>query len=163
MFNKVILIGNLTRDPEIKYLPSGMAVCDFDIAVNRKYRTKDGQKGEDTTFVQCKAWDKKAEFVAEWFKKGKLILVEGRLNQESWEDKQTGAKRSKLNVVGENFSFVGTKSDSGGGGGGHQQQGGGGGGYSQPAQQQQQPSYDNQPQQGPPAGGGGNTEDDLPF
>ena len=115
-YSKVIMVGNLTRDPELKYLGSGTAVTNFSVAVNRKWK-KDGVEKEEVSFIDCTAWARTAEGIAEHFEKGKPILVEGHLKQESWDDAQTGAKRSKLKVVVEAFQFVGGKrSDSESGG-----------------------------------------------
>lgn len=104
-FNKVILLGNLTRDPQFKTLASGTAVCEFGMAVNRKY-TADGEKREDVTFVDITAFGKQAETINQYCTKGKQLLVEGRLKFDTWEDKQ-GGKRSKLSVIVEGFQFVG--------------------------------------------------------
>jgi single-strand DNA-binding protein len=111
--NKVMLIGNLTRDPELKYTPGNQAVCELGIAVNRKYRTKDNEEREEVTFVDCEAWGKQAEVIKQYMAKGRPIFIEGRLKLDTWEDKE-GGKRSKMRVVVENFQFLG----SGGGGGG---------------------------------------------
>ena len=111
--NKVMLIGNLTRDPELKYTPGNQAVCELGIAVNRKYRTKDNEEREEVTFVDCEAWGKQAEVIKQYMAKGRPIFIEGRLKLDTWEDKD-GGKRSKMRVVVENFQFLG----SGGGGGG---------------------------------------------
>src|SRR5215210_7675067 len=123
-FNKVLLMGNLTRDPQLKYLPSQTAVAEFGVACNRKFRTAQGEDREEVTFVDCTAWGKQAEVINQYMTKGKPIFIEGRLKYDSWEDKQGGGKRSKLSVVIENFQFVGGR-DGGGGGGG----GGGAGSY----------------------------------
>lgn len=109
-FNKVILAGNLTRDPELKYTPKGMAVARIGIAVNRTWKTESGEKKEEVTFVDVDAWGNTAETVAKFFSKGKPILIEGRLKLDTWTDKQSGQNRSKLGVVMESFSFI----DSGG-------------------------------------------------
>jgi single-strand DNA-binding protein len=111
-FNKVILAGNLCRDPEVRYTPKGTAVCKFSIAVNRKWKNEAGEQKEDVTFVDIDSFGKQAETVAQWFKKGNPILVEGRLKLDQWEDKNTKEKRSKLGVVLEGFSFLGGKSDA---------------------------------------------------
>jgi single-strand DNA-binding protein len=111
--NKVMLIGNLTRDPELKYTPGNQAVCELGLAVNRKYRTKDNEEREEVTFVDCEAWGKQAEVIKQYMAKGRPIFIEGRLKLDTWEDKE-GGKRSKMRVVVENFQFLG----SGGGGGG---------------------------------------------
>jgi single-strand DNA-binding protein len=106
-FNKVILLGNLTRDPSLKFLPSQMAVAEFGIACNRKYKDK-----EEVAFIDATAFGKTAEIINEHFHKGKSILLEGRLKYDSWEDKQGGGKRSKLTVVVESFQFVGGKAEA---------------------------------------------------
>ena len=113
-FNKVILMGNLTRDPELRQTQSGTSVCRFSIAVNRSYNAQDGSSRDETCFVEIDCFGKSAENIAKFFSKGKPILVEGRLRQDSWEDKQTGQKRTKLMVVLERFEFVGSARDNGG-------------------------------------------------
>ena len=113
--NKVMLIGNLTRDPELKYTPGNQAVCEIGLAVNRKYRTKDNEEREETTFVDCEAWGKQAEVLKQYMTKGKPLFVEGRLKLDTWEDKD-GGKRSKMRVVIENFQFLGSAGGGGGGG-----------------------------------------------
>jgi single-strand DNA-binding protein len=105
-YNRVILAGNITRDPELRYTASGQAVAKLGLAVNRKYKTKEGEQREDTTYVDCTAWARSAEILCEYVKKGDPILIEGRLHYSTWEDKETGAKRSKLDVVIENFQFL---------------------------------------------------------
>jgi single-strand DNA-binding protein len=114
-FNKVILMGNLTRDPELRTTPAGQHVCKFGLAVNRVYNTRDGEKREDTTFVDIEAWGKQAETIAKYMTKGKSLMVEGRLKFESWEDKNSGAKRSRLSVFAENFQFLGGRDEMGSG------------------------------------------------
>jgi len=112
-FNKVILAGNLTRDPELKYTPKGSAVASFTLAVNRNWTTESGEKREEVTFIDITAFGKTAEIIGKFFAKGKPILMEGRLKLDQWDDKATGAKRSKLGVVLESFSFIGgDKSES---------------------------------------------------
>jgi single-strand DNA-binding protein len=116
--NKVILIGNLTRDPEIKYTPKGTAVAELGLAINRFIPASDGQeKREETTFIDVTLWGRTAEVASEYAKKGQPIYVEGRLQLDSWEDKTSGQKRSKLKVVGENIQLLGSKGGGGGGGG----------------------------------------------
>jgi single-strand DNA-binding protein len=133
-FNKVILMGNLTRDPQLKYLPNQTAVVEFGLACNRKWKGPNGEDREDVTFVDCASFGKQAEVINQYFTKGKPIFIEGRLKFDSWEDKQGGGKRSKLSVVIENFQFIGSR-DGGGGG-----PGGPGGGYdSQPGDNQSAP------------------------
>ena len=140
--NKVMLIGNLTRDPEVRYTPKGTAVTDIGLAVNRVYSTDDGDKREETTFVDITLWGRQAEVAGQYMKKGRPIYVEGRLQLDTWDDKESGQKRSKLKIVGENFQFLGSKDDNAGGGGG-------GGGQSS-AQQQQQQAAPQQQQSAPP-------------
>lgn len=106
-FNKVILLGNLTRDPELRTLPSGNSVARIGLAVNRRYTAKDGSAKEETTYVDIDAFGKQAETIAKFCTKGSGLLVEGRLKLDQWDDRATGEKRSKLGVVLENFTFVG--------------------------------------------------------
>lgn len=96
--NKVFLAGRLTRDPELRYIASGTALCKLGLAVSRKYRTKDGEQQEETLFINVTCWDKTAEFVGENFHKGRPIIVEGRLTSNEWEDKNTGQKRTSIEV-----------------------------------------------------------------
>jgi len=110
-FNKVMMIGNLTRDPQLKNVSNGIVVAEFGLAMNRKYRTAAGEDKEEVCFVDCSAFGKQAETIAQWCKKGKQILVEGRLKYDTWEDKVGGAKRHKLSVVVENFQFLGSRAD----------------------------------------------------
>ena len=117
-YNKVMLIGNLTRDPEIKYTPKGTAIADIGLAVNRNYTTDSGEKREEVTFIDVTLWGRVAEIVGEYCKKGRPLFVEGRLQLDTWDDKATGQKRSKLKVVGENIQLLGSR--EGGGGGGEQ-------------------------------------------
>jgi single-strand DNA-binding protein len=112
-----MLIGNLTRDPDLKYTPGNQAVCEIGLAVNRKYRTKEGEDREETTFVDCEAWGKQAEVLKQYMTKGKPLFIEGRLKLDTWEDKD-GGKRSKMRVVIENFQFLGAAGGGGSGGGG---------------------------------------------
>lgn len=115
-FNKVILMGNLTRDVEIRHTPSNTAVGNFGIAVNRKYKTQSGEQREDVAFIDCEAWGRTAETIAQYMNKGSSILIEGRLKMEQWDDKNGGGKRSKIVVVVENFQFVGGGTANSGGG-----------------------------------------------
>ena len=117
-FNKVILMGNLTRDPQLKYLPSQTAVAEFGLAMNRRWRDAQGQDREEVCFVDCAAFGKTGETINQYFKKGKPIFIEGRLKLDQWDDKQGGGKRSKLSVIVEGFSFIGGPGEGGGGGGG---------------------------------------------
>jgi single-strand DNA-binding protein len=106
-FNKVILLGNLTRDPEVRYTPKGSAVCDLGIAVNRVYTTDSGERREDVTYVDVVLWARLAEIAGEYLKKGRPVFIEGRLQMDTWDDKQTGQKRTKLRVVGESMQLLG--------------------------------------------------------
>jgi len=106
-FNKVILAGNLTRDPELKHTPKGTAVAKLGLAINRNWTTESGEKREEVTFVDVTAFGKQAEVLAQYLRKGRSVLIEGRLNLETWDDKTTGQKKSKLGVVMESFSFLG--------------------------------------------------------
>src|SRR5512135_2753112 len=112
-YNRVILAGNLTRDPELRYTPKGTAVAEIGIAVNRSWKDESGQMQEEVTFVDVAAYGRQAEVIGQYLKKGRPLLVEGRLKLDSWDDKQTGQKRSKLRVVLESFQFL----DSGNRGG----------------------------------------------
>ena len=115
-FNKVILMGNFTRDPELRQTQSGTSVCRFSIAVNRSYNSQDGSTRDETCFVEVDSFGRTAENIAKFFSKGRPILIEGRLRQDSWEDKQTGQRRTKLLVVLERFEFVGSSRDQQNGG-----------------------------------------------
>jgi single-strand DNA-binding protein len=146
--NKVMIIGNLTRDPEVRYTPKGSAVCDMAIAVNRRYVTDSGERQEEVTYLDIVLWNKQAELAGQYLAKGRAVFIEGRLQMDTWEDKASGQKRSKIRIVCENMQFLDSKGAGAGGGGGSYQGGddGGEGGYSAPA-----PA----PQQRRPMGGGG--------
>lgn len=169
-FNKVILMGNLVRDPELRYTPQGTAVTDITIAINDT-RSKNSQNN-NATFVDVTVWDRSAEVVCEYMHKGSSILVEGRLVTDRWEDRESGKRMSKLKVVANSFQF--TDSRGSGDGGDYNSGGSSGGGYQQRggAQQQraprQQGGNDYAPPQQPPQddfGPGGFAEgvDDIPF
>ncbi|MFM8471427.1 MAG: single-stranded DNA-binding protein [Limisphaerales bacterium] len=117
-FNKVILAGNLTRDPELRYTPKGTAIAKFGLAINRNWTAEDGQKREEVTFVDVDAFGKQAEVIGQYLRKGRPVLVEGRLKLDQWDAQQTGQKRSRLGVVLESFSFLdsGNRDAAGGGG-----------------------------------------------
>jgi single-strand DNA-binding protein len=115
-FNKVILLGNLTRDPEVRYTPKGSAVCDLGLAVNRNYTLDNGEKREEVTFVDVVLWARLAEIAGEYLKKGRPVFIEGRLQMDSWDDKQTGQKRTKLRVVGETMQLLGSRPGGASGG-----------------------------------------------
>lgn len=112
-FNKVILAGNLTRDPELRYTPKGTAIARIGLAINRRFAGEDGQPREETTFVDVDAFGKQAETIGQYLRKGRPILIEGRLKLDQWDDKQTGQKRSKLGVVMESFQFLDSKEKDG--------------------------------------------------
>ena len=178
-YNRIVLVGNLTRDPQLKYLPSQMAVVEFGMAVNHKFRTRDGQDREEVLFIECACFGKGAEIINNYCHKGGQLLVEGRLKYDTWEDKQGGGKRSKHSVVVDNFQLLGGPRGAGGGAGGGQQQGGyeedSGGGTppqrtpSRPPQarpqQQARPPQQQQPPQGEAPYGDEQqfSEDDIPF
>jgi single-strand DNA-binding protein len=113
-FNKVILLGNLTRDPQLRYLPSNTPVCDFGMAVNRRYRGQDGEMKEEVCYVDVDAFGKQAETLSQYMSKGRPLLLEGRLRFRQWTT-EDGQKRSKLSVVAEGFQFVGGRGEDGGG------------------------------------------------
>lgn len=151
--NKVMLIGNLTRDPEVKYTPKGTAVADIGLAVNRVFNSEAGERREETTFVDVVLWGRTAEVVGQYCKKGNPIFIEGRLQLDTWDDKQTGQKRSKLRVVGEGIQLLGARQGGGGGGGSHHDEEGGGGSH-RPAPSR--PARSEAP--APPP-----SDDDIPF
>lgn len=148
-FNKVMLMGNITRDIELRYTPKGTAVADIGLAVNRIRTGESGERIEETTFVDITLWGRQAEVAHQYAGKGRPLFVEGRLHMDTWEDKASGQKRSRLKVVAENIQLMGS------GGGGQQSQGQ----RSNPAPAQHQP-----PQGGSPAQSGGfDDDDDIPF
>lgn len=163
-YNKVMIIGNLTRDPEIKYTPKGTAIADIGLAVNRNYTTESGEKREEVTFIDVTLWGRVAEIVGEYCKKGRPLFVEGRLQLDSWDDKATGQKRSKLKVVGENIQLLGSR-EGGGGGGEHGEGRSEGRSENRPQQQSRSaPSRPATPPQRPPADPDLDApEDDIPF
>ena len=179
-YNKVMLIGNLTRDPEVRFTPKGSAVCDIGLAVNRVYTSDSGEKVEEVTFVDVVLWAKMAELAGKYLHKGRPVFIEGRLQMDSWEDKQTGQKRTRMRVVGEQMQFLGSPQGGdrapAGGGGGDEEGGSSGGGYNRPAARpaqrpapaQQRPAQRPAPaQQNDDFGEGPITEgmddDDIPF
>ena len=143
-YNKVLLMGNPTRDPEVRHTSGDRAVANFGLAVNRRYKTASGEKREEVTFVDCEAWGYTGENIGKFFAKGRPIFIEGRLKLDTWEDRKDGSKRSKLKVVVENFQFVDSKKDGGGSGG----DGEGRGGYERAPAAQAVESFGN---------------DDIPF
>lgn len=152
--NKVMLIGNLTRDPELKYTPKGTAVAEIAMAIGRVRTDEQGQRQEDTTFVDVTLWGRQAELAQQYLSKGRPVYIEGRLQMDTWEDKASGQKRSKLKVVGENMQFLGSS---------------GGGGGARPAGGQQEGQPQGQQQAAQPQEGGGSpaasddSDDEIPF
>lgn len=110
-------MGNLTRDPDTRVTPNGVSICKFGLAVNRTFTGKDGERREETTFVDCDAFGRQAETISKYMSKGQSILVEGRLRLDTWEDRNSGEKRSRHSVVVENFQFTGGREGGSGGGG----------------------------------------------
>lgn len=115
--NRVLLIGNLTRDPELRVTPKGTAICQFGLAVNRSFKDESGQTREETTFIDIEAWGRQGETISKYCTKGRPLFVEGRLRLDQWEDKASGQKRSRMKVVLENFQFLGGRGDGAPGGG----------------------------------------------
>ena len=160
--NKVLIMGNLTRDPEVRYTPKGQAVVDLGVAVNRRYKVENETR-EETTFIDVTFWGRSAEVIGQYMKKGRPIYIEGRLQLDSWEDKATGQKKSRLKVIGDEFQFLGGR-EGGGSGGGDDEEGGGFRGRQQqapqqrsaPPQRQQPPAQDAYP-------AGLDDEDEIPF
>jgi len=111
-FSKVVIAGNLTRDPELRTTPSGSSVCGFSVAVNRVYRDSSGEQKESVSFFDCSAWNKLGETINQYAKRGTGVLISGRLEQRSWEDKTTGQKRSRVEIVVEDFNFIGNSRDN---------------------------------------------------
>ena len=115
-FSKAIITGNLTRDPELRTTPNGASVCSFSVAVNRVFKDSSGNQQESVSFIDCSAWGKLGEMIGPYAKKGSGVLVSGRLDQRSWEDKNSGQKRSRVEIVVEDFNFTGPANNSDGGG-----------------------------------------------
>src|ERR1700704_4978406 len=148
-FNKVILLGNLTRDPEVRYTPKGTAVTDLGLAVNRTYTADNGEKREEVTFVDVTFWGRTAEVAGEYLKKGRPVFVEGRLQLDSWDDKTSGQKRTKLKVIGENMQMLGSPRGVGSGGGDEESSGG--------------PRSSSRPAPPPKAAPSAPDDDEIPF
>lgn len=166
-FNKVILMGNLTRDPQVKYTAGGTAVTDIGLAVNHQWFDKQSNsRKEEVTFVDVTLWGRTAEIAGEYLAKGRPVLIEGRLKTDSWDDKETGKKRTRLTVVGENMTMLGSRGDgpSGGGGGGNAggQQRSGGGRPQQASAPQDQGDFGGSQYDGGDDGGGP-PDDEVPF
>jgi single-strand DNA-binding protein len=146
--NKVILIGNLTRDPEMRTTPKGTPICQFSLAVNRKWKNEGGQEQEEVTYVDIEAWGKQGETIGKYCTKGRPLYIEGRLRQDRWEDKNTKEKRSRMKVVMAEFQFLGTAPAGGNAGGGANSQGA----NSSPARSA-----------APAPASGGSDEENVPF
>jgi single-strand DNA-binding protein len=150
-FNKVILMGNLTRDPELRYTPKGTAVAKLGLAVNRNWTSESGEKKEEVTFVDVDVFGRTAENVAQYMRKGRPILIEGRLRLDQWDDKQTGQKRSRLGVVAETVQFLGSPPGAADGGGA-------------PGEAPRRPAAAAKPAESPEGGEApAAEEDDVPF
>lgn len=117
-FSKAIVAGNVTRDPEMRSTAGGSQVCSFAIAVNRTFRDSSGNQQDQVSYIDCVAWGKSAEIISQYVKKGSALLVSGRLEQRSWEDKNTGQRRSRTEIIIEDFSFISNNGNGGNGGGG---------------------------------------------
>ncbi len=155
--NKVMLIGNLTRDPELRVTPKGTAICQFSLAVNRKFRDDSGADREEVTYVDIEAWGKSGENISKYCTKGRPLFVEGRLRLDQWEDKNTKEKRSRMKVVLENFQFLGSgRGDAGAGAAGGE---GGESRYSAPAPR----SAPKPAAPAAPAAAQENLDEDVPF
>jgi len=112
-YNRVMLAGNLTRDPQVRFFANERAVADFGLAINRRYKTNDGQQKEETTFVDVEAWGRTAELVGQYLTKGRGCFIEGRLKLDTWDDKESGQKRSKLKIVADSVQFVDSRAPGG--------------------------------------------------
>ena len=154
--NKVMLIGNLTRDPELRVTPKGTAICQFSLAVNRKFKDESGGEREEVTYIDVEAWSKQGETIAKYCTKGRPLFVEGRLRLDQWEDKTTREKRSRMKVVLENFQFLGSGRADGGAPGA-----GGGEGGSEPRYAAPAPRS-SAPKSAAPAAQE-NLDEDVPF
>jgi single-strand DNA-binding protein len=157
-FNKVVLVGNLTRDPELRYTPKGTAIAKIGLAVNRVWTNEAGEKKEEVTFVDVDVFGRTAENVGQYMRKGRPILIEGRLKLDQWDDKQTGQKKSKLGVVAETVQFLGSAQGGEGGGGG-----GGGSAPAAPRAPRPAAAAPSAPPAEPVEGDGPPESDDVPF
>lgn len=153
--NKVLLMGNLTRDPELRVTPKGTSICQFSLAINRQFKMESGETREEVIYVDVEAWGKQGETIAKYVTKGRPLYVEGRLRLDQWEDKNTKEKRSRMKVVLEQFQFLGDARGGGGGGGG------GEGGFDQTASPERHspPPRGNTRPSAPPE----NLDEDVPF
>ncbi len=162
--NKVMLMGNLTRDPEVKYTPKGTAVAEIGLAINRFYSSEQGERREETTFVDVELWGQQAELAGKYLKKGRPLFIEGRLKLDTWDDKTTGQKRSKMRVVGERMEFLGGREGGPQGEGGGGEEGASERSFSRPAPSRPAPSRP-APQARPPVDPDLDAvePDDIPF
>lgn len=154
MLNKVLLIGNLGRDPEVRSTASGQPVASFTLATNRRWRDKGGTLQKETEWHNIVVWGRQAEIAGQYLTKGKQIYLEGRIQTRSWDDRQTGEKRYKTEIVCDNFQMLGGRGESEGGGDRHPAPGG---------QAEAPGGYDDAPGYGGGGGGGGQEDDDIPF
>jgi single-strand DNA-binding protein len=152
--NKVILIGNLGKDPEVKYTPSGMAVARFSLATNERVKDKDGNWGDRTEWHNVVLFERKAEIAAEYLKKGRTVYIEGSIRTNSWDDKETGQKKYRTEIIGNNMQLLGGPREGGEGGGGGFNRGG--------KSSFDQRTPESEPQ-GAPAGAPEITDEDIPF
>ena len=155
--NKVTLLGNVTRDPELRYTPGGTPVTDLGLAVNDRRKTAEGEWVEEATFVDVTLWGRTAEIASEYLSKGSAALIEGRLKLDSWETNE-GQKRSKLKVVGERLQLLGARGGGGGGG-----SGGGGGRTASREESQYSQEAPSEPSYNSPGPGPAQQDDDIPF
>jgi len=144
--NKVILIGNVTRDPEVKYTPKGTAVCELGLAINRRIDKGEGERREEVTFVGVTLWGRQAEIAGEYLRKGRPVYIEGRLSQDRWTDKETGQERSKTKVIGESLQLLGRNEESRGG-----------------AERKEEPPRQSEQPARPPGPGDKPEDEDIPF
>ena len=156
--NKVLLMGNLTRDPELRVTPKGTPICQFSLAINRQFKMESGETREEVIYVDIEAWGKQGETIAKYVTKGRPLFVEGRLRLDQWEDKNTKEKRSRMKVVLENFQFLGDSRGGGGAGGAP------GGAPSADVDQTASPERHSPPPRGPAKPGAQeNLDEDVPF
>lgn len=153
-FNKVYLIGNLTRDPELRVTPKGTAICQFGLAVNRQFKDESGAVRDETTFVDVEAWGRQGETISKYCTKGRPLFVEGRLKFDQWEDKTSGQKRSKLKVVLEGFQFLGGRGDGDSEGGGN---------YSSPSPERNAPPARGDAPRPAASSNNDGVDEDVPF
>jgi single-strand DNA-binding protein len=161
-YNRIVLLGNLTRDPQLRFLPSQTQVVEFGLATNHKYKTANGESREEVCFVDCAAFGRLAEIINQYCQKGRPLLVEGRLKYDTWEDKQGGGKRHKHSVIVENFQLLGGR-DGGGQGGSYQSGGDEGQSAPRSAPPQRAPMADRAPVEQPFGEEQQFSENDIPF